>query len=53
MIARTFGVMVIADLVVETIMVRTQLISYDCPNPKLPIARRSSPTNRIDPRLAR
>gem|GEM_PF-854801 len=23
--------------------------AYDCPDPKLPIARRSSPTNRIDP----
>jgi hypothetical protein len=27
--------------------------AYDCPNPKLPIARGSSPTNRIDPKLAR
>jgi hypothetical protein len=27
--------------------------AYDCPTPKDPIARQSSPTNRIDPRLAR
>jgi hypothetical protein len=27
--------------------------SYDCPTPKDPIARQSSPTNRIDPRLAK
>ena len=35
MIAKTFGVMVIGDVIVETIMVRTQLISYGSTIPSL------------------
>lgn len=35
MIARTFGVMCVIDVVVENIMVRTQLISYSATIPKL------------------